>query len=88
VVGVLVEVPVMLSVVQIVRRSRGWYEHVALQQPSSSDRRDVRHISAVVDDLADQQFDARLLALPRDAAATAQHRQAVQRGPGDFGPDG
>jgi arsenite transporter len=26
VVGVLVEVPVMLSVVQIVRRSRGWYE--------------------------------------------------------------
>lgn len=27
VVGVLVEVPVMLSVVQIVRRSRGWYEH-------------------------------------------------------------
>jgi ACR3 family arsenite transporter len=29
VVGVLVEVPVMLSVVQIVRRSRGWYEHTA-----------------------------------------------------------
>jgi arsenite transporter len=27
VVGVLVEVPVMLSVVAIVRRSRGWYEH-------------------------------------------------------------
>jgi ACR3 family arsenite transporter len=27
VVGVLVEVPVMLSVVQIVRRSRGWYEN-------------------------------------------------------------
>jgi len=27
VVGVLVEVPVMLSVVRIVRRSRGWYEH-------------------------------------------------------------
>ena len=26
VVGVLVEVPVMLSVVQIVRRSREWYE--------------------------------------------------------------
>jgi ACR3 family arsenite transporter len=26
VVGVLVEVPVMLSVVQVVRRSRGWYE--------------------------------------------------------------
>ena len=26
VVGVLVEVPVMLSVVQLVRRSRGWYE--------------------------------------------------------------
>jgi ACR3 family arsenite transporter len=26
VVGVLVEVPVMLSVVHIVRRSRGWYE--------------------------------------------------------------
>jgi ACR3 family arsenite transporter len=27
VVGVLVEVPVMLSVVWIVRRTRGWYEH-------------------------------------------------------------
>jgi ACR3 family arsenite transporter len=27
VVGVLVEVPVMLSVVRIVRRSRAWYEH-------------------------------------------------------------
>ena len=27
VVGVLVEVPVMLSVVRIVLRSRGWYEH-------------------------------------------------------------
>lgn len=27
VVGVLVEVPVMLSVVSIVRRTRGWYEH-------------------------------------------------------------
>jgi ACR3 family arsenite transporter len=27
VVGVLIEVPVMLSVVRIVRRSRGWYEH-------------------------------------------------------------
>ena len=26
VVGVLVEVPVMLSVVQIVRRTRSWYE--------------------------------------------------------------
>ena len=26
VVGVLIEVPVMLSVVQIVRRSKGWYE--------------------------------------------------------------
>jgi ACR3 family arsenite transporter len=25
-VGVLVEVPVMLSIVAIVRRSRGWYE--------------------------------------------------------------
>ncbi len=29
VVGVLVEVPVMLSVVHIVRRTRGWYEHRA-----------------------------------------------------------
>jgi ACR3 family arsenite transporter len=27
VVGVLVEVPVMLSVVRIVLRTRGWYEH-------------------------------------------------------------
>ncbi len=33
VVGVLVEVPVMLSVVQIVRRSRGWYERGAAAQP-------------------------------------------------------
>ncbi len=31
VVGVLVEVPVMLSVVQIVRRSRGWYEQGLVQ---------------------------------------------------------
>jgi len=30
VVGVLVEVPVMLSVVHIVRRSRGWYEHTKI----------------------------------------------------------
>ena len=29
VVGVLIEVPVMLSVVHIVRRSRGWYERGA-----------------------------------------------------------
>ena len=29
VVGVLIEVPVMLSVVAIVNRSRGWYEHGA-----------------------------------------------------------
>jgi ACR3 family arsenite transporter len=29
VVGVLVEVPVMLSVVYLVRRSRGWYERAA-----------------------------------------------------------
>ncbi len=29
VVGVLIEVPVMLSVVAIVRRSRGWYEQGA-----------------------------------------------------------
>jgi arsenite transporter len=33
VVGVLVEVPVMLSVVRIVLRTRGWYEQArALQQ--------------------------------------------------------
>ena len=30
VVGALVEVPVMLSVVSIVKRSRGWYERRAL----------------------------------------------------------
>ena len=30
VVGVLVEVPVMLSVVSIVKKSRGWYERGAL----------------------------------------------------------
>ncbi len=29
VVGVLIEVPVMLSVVRIVRRTRGWYERTA-----------------------------------------------------------
>jgi len=29
VVGVLVEVPVMLSVVHVVRRLRGWYERAA-----------------------------------------------------------
>jgi arsenite transporter len=29
VVGVLVEVPVMLSVVRIVNRSKGWYERAA-----------------------------------------------------------
>jgi len=29
VVGVLIEVPVMLSVVRIVNRSRGWYERGA-----------------------------------------------------------
>src|SRR3954452_8089814 len=34
VVGVLVEVPVMLSVVHIVRRSRGWYEHGDIRAPS------------------------------------------------------
>jgi len=31
VVGVLVEVPVMLSVVHIVRASRGWYEAGAVR---------------------------------------------------------
>ena len=31
VVGVLIEVPVMLSVVHIVRRSRGWYESGAIR---------------------------------------------------------
>jgi len=30
-VGVLVEVPVMLSVVKIVKRSRGWYEGDAVR---------------------------------------------------------
>ena len=35
VVGVLVEVPVMLSVVQIVRRSRGWYERGAWAEPET-----------------------------------------------------
>jgi ACR3 family arsenite transporter len=34
VVGVLVEVPVMLSVVRIVLRTRGWYEHQ--DRPSAS----------------------------------------------------
>jgi arsenite transporter len=33
VVGVLVEVPVMLSVVRIVNRTRGWYERQPAHQP-------------------------------------------------------
>ena len=36
VVGVLVEVPVMLSVVHIVRRSRGWYERESVSQGNVS----------------------------------------------------
>ncbi len=36
VVGVLVEVPVMLTVVHIVRRSRGWYEHENVSQGNVS----------------------------------------------------
>ena len=35
VVGVLIEVPVMLSVVKIVNRSKGWYES-ALRQPADA----------------------------------------------------
>jgi protein-tyrosine-phosphatase len=35
VVGVLVEVPVMLSVVHLVRRSRGWYERGRPAVPAS-----------------------------------------------------
>jgi len=35
VVGVLVEVPVMLSVVAIVNRSKGWYEHAAVPRSRS-----------------------------------------------------
>ena len=41
---------------------------------------------AIVHDLADQQVDARLPAFGRDAAATTQDHQAVQRGLGDFRP--
>jgi ACR3 family arsenite transporter len=39
VVGVLVEVPVMLSVVKIVQISRGWYES---RQPNKVERIEVR----------------------------------------------
>lgn len=39
IVGVLVEVPVMLSVVKIVQMSRGWYE---LRQPDKAESADVR----------------------------------------------
>ena len=35
VVGVLIEVPVMLSVVKIVNSSKGWYEAGLKQRPSS-----------------------------------------------------
>ena len=38
VVGVLVEVPVMLSVVRIVLRSRGWYERRDQALPSDTTR--------------------------------------------------
>lgn len=46
------------------------------------------HVSAlaIVDDLADQQVDARVLSFRRDTAATTQDRQAVKRGTGDFSP--
>ena len=39
VVGVLIEVPVMLSVVSIVRRSKGWYERGARVQFASEKAR-------------------------------------------------
>jgi ACR3 family arsenite transporter len=39
VVGVLIEVPVMLSVVALVRRSKGWYERGARVQATSQNRR-------------------------------------------------
>lgn len=39
VVGVLVEVPVMLSVVAIVKRTRGWYERPARRMKSTADDR-------------------------------------------------
>ncbi len=39
VVGVLVEVPVMLSVVAIVRRTRGWYEGGSTQRPAATHRK-------------------------------------------------
>jgi ACR3 family arsenite transporter len=38
VVGVLIEVPVMLSVVAIVRRSKGWYESSARTRPAITPR--------------------------------------------------
>jgi hypothetical protein len=48
--------------------------------------RNGRSAAAVVDDLADQQVDAGLLTFRRNAAATTQDRQAVQRRPNDFRP--
>jgi ACR3 family arsenite transporter len=39
VVGVLIEVPVMLSVVAIVNRTKGWYEKVAAVKRPESDKR-------------------------------------------------
>lgn len=39
VVGVLVEVPVMLSIVKIVNSSRGWYERAALESSQSAEVR-------------------------------------------------
>jgi ACR3 family arsenite transporter len=42
VVGVLIEVPVMLSVVKIVNASRGWYEAGAAVRQSASRNREVR----------------------------------------------
>ncbi len=60
---------------------RGWLFPVAVR---SNPCRPAKSAAAVVDDLADQEVDAPLLPFPRDTASTAQHRKAMQGGPGDF----
>lgn len=47
VMGVLIEVPVMLSVVKIVNASRGWYERGAAVQRSSTNL--LRHAASTRD---------------------------------------
>ena len=62
VVGVLVEVPVMLSVVRIVLRTRGWYERAAATQGHD---KDIASLASVAEDNSQRpQWGAQLNGLP------------------------